>query len=185
MSSLDDAWRWYESVKTLTEDMARLGRRYWDRAEWADPLGRDNRFRDVDSSDIAGRVNTVLGGQDGDRDLEDLGVLLLFSIFEAIVRDLAQSDVKKSLPQVLHPAVEHAIKGLINDIESGSFGKVTQAFKGMDADLIEEVNQVRRYRNWVAHGRRGDQPAKVDPRLAYDRLNRFLERMADAAGQEP
>jgi hypothetical protein len=43
-----------------------------------------------------------------------------------------------------------------------------------DVNLTEEVNQVRRYRNWVAHGRRMEQPAAVDPATAYDRLKRFL-----------
>ena len=44
------------------------------------------------------------------------------------------------------------------------------------AGLVEEVNQVRRYRNWVAHGRRDDLRPKdnVEPREAYDRLTRFL-----------
>jgi len=46
---------------------------------------------------------------------------------------------------------------------------------------MEEVNQVRRYRNWVAHGRRDGPPAAVDPRTAYDRLQRFLDRMSAAA----
>ena len=42
-----------------------------------------------------------------------------------------------------------------------------------DHDL-EEVNQVRRYRNWVAHGRRAAQPAAVSPKVAFERLTRFL-----------
>ncbi len=180
ISSLDDAWLWYESVKTLTEDMTRLASHFWDKDPWVEALRLDNRFRHIESSDIERRAKTVKG------DLDDLGVLLLFSVFEAIVRDQAKIDVRQSLSQPLHPAVDHAINNLIWEIESGSFGKVTDAFKGMDADLIEEVNQVRRYRNWVSHGRRGPQPPIVTPSSAYDRLNRFLERMAEAAaGQAP
>jgi hypothetical protein len=175
IASLEDAWKWYESVRLLTEHMGRLGENYRNREEWAEALGRDNHFKHVSSSQIKGRVETTLA------DLDDLGVLLLFSVFEANVRDQATLDVKQSLPPVLHPAVDHAIKGLISDIENGSFGKVTDAYKGMDIDLIEEVNQVRRYRNWVAHGRRDPRPPAVKPRSAYDRLKRFLERMADAA----
>lgn len=43
-------------------------------------------------------------------------------------------------------------------------------------DLIEQVNQVRRYRNWVAHGRREDMrpEAEVYPKTAYDRLQKIL-----------
>lgn len=179
ISSLDDAWRWYQSVKTLTQDMERLGRRFWNVEGWAQGLSQDNRFRYVESAEIADRARTILN------DLEDLGVLVLFSVFEAIVRDRAQIDVERSLPPLLHPAVDHAIRELTRDIQTGSFGKVVDAFKGMDPDLIEEVNQVRRYRNWVAHGRRGEQPDYVDPLRAQDRLNRFLEQMIEAAAGPP
>jgi hypothetical protein len=60
-------------------------------------------------------------------------------------------------------------------IEQGSFFKVLEPYKDLDANLIEEVNQVRRYRNWVAHGRRTEQPSAVSPATAYDRLKRFLD----------
>jgi hypothetical protein len=175
IASLDDAWRWYESVKSLTGDMARLGRRYWNLDEWANALSEDNRFRFVEAPEIEERATRVVN------DLDDLGVLLLFSVFEAMVRAKAQLDVKDSLPEQLHPAVGHAIEELLSSIEHGSFGKVTEAFKRLDHDLIEEVNQVRRYRNWVAHGRRGEQPSFVDPPAARDRLDRFLRMMEKAA----
>src|SRR5205823_3459550 len=110
-------------------------------------------------------------------DLEDLGVLLLFSVFEARVRDRAWKDIKDSLPSQLHPAVDHALQELQKDIASGRSGKVTQAFQGMDINQVEEVNQVRRFRNWVAHGRQNERPASVTPEKAYDRLTRFLKRM--------
>ncbi len=48
--------------------------------------------------------------------------------------------------------------------------------------LIEQVNQVRHFRNWVAHGQRplkeGEQLATVDPEAAYKRLKTFLERLS-------
>jgi hypothetical protein len=37
-------------------------------------------------------------------------------------------------------------------VGEGSFFAVLQSYKGPDDNLIEQVNQVRRYRNWVAHG---------------------------------
>src|SRR5438132_1541200 len=70
ISALEDAWTWYESVRTLTKDMERLGRLFWDRSEWADALTRDNRFRSVTEAEITDRVRTVHD------DLDDLGVLL-------------------------------------------------------------------------------------------------------------
>ena len=55
--------------------------------------------------------------------------------------------------------------------------ETSSAIVDFDANLIEEVNQVRRYRNWVAHGRRTPQPAAVTPATAYDRLKRFLDHL--------
>jgi hypothetical protein len=175
ISSLDDAWRWYHCVRTLAQDMDRLGERFWDREEWAQALGRDNRFRSVKAIDLQAGAKTISD------DLDDLAVLLMFSVFEAIVRDRARIDVENSLPTRLHPAVEHAVQELKKDIGIGSFGRVTRAFRGVDPSLVEEVNQVRRYRNWVAHGRRGEPTDSVTPEKAYDRLNRFLKRMAEVA----
>jgi hypothetical protein len=175
ISSLDDARTWYQCVHTLAKQIDRLGTKYWDRQELALLLSRDNHFRFIEASHLHESASTIL------QDLDDLAVLLMFSVFEARVRDQAWSDIKDSLPSSLHPAVSHALQELQQDIESGSFGKVTQAFKSMDVNLVEEVNQVRRYRNWVAHGRHGTQPAAITPETAYDRLTRFLKRMAEVA----
>jgi hypothetical protein len=73
-----------------------------------------------------------------------------------------------------HFALRIAASEEIERLRDGSFFHVLEPFKEPDHDLVEQVNQVRRYRNWVAHGRRGDAPAFVDPPGAYDRLTRFL-----------
>jgi hypothetical protein len=60
-------------------------------------------------------------------------------------------------------------------LREGSFFRVLEAYKGpVDVKLVEQINQVRKYRNWVAHGRRGKPDANVEPRDAYDRLQAFL-----------
>jgi hypothetical protein len=74
-------------------------------------------------------------------------------------------------------AIKRALEEMKEGIEHGSFFKVLEPYKELNANLIEEVNQVRRYRNWVAHGRRTVQPAAVNPTTAYDRLSRFLEHL--------
>jgi len=61
-----------------------------------------------------------------------------------------------------HPAVLSAIKNLKDSIENGSFAKLTEAYKKMDGDLTTQVNQVRKFRNWVAHGRRDEPENSVD-----------------------
>jgi hypothetical protein len=175
ISTLDQACRWYEGERDLAKDMHRIGSNYWDEEPYASKLALDNRFRSVESSAIGERARAVLG------DLDDLAVLLLFSVFEAIVRDQALIDVDGSLRYPLHPAVGHAVEDLKDDLRGGSFARVTAAYKSLDANLLEQVDQVRRYRNWVAHGRRGKQPELVDPARAFDRLNQFLDKMTEAA----
>jgi hypothetical protein len=124
ISSLKDAWGWYESVLTLAGDMKRLGERFWNREDWSEALSRDNRFQSVRAIDLQDRARTISD------DLDDLAVLLMFSVFEAIVRDQARIDVEDSLPKRLHPAVDHAIKELKEEIESGSFGRVRRPLRG-------------------------------------------------------
>jgi hypothetical protein len=176
IASLADAWRSYESVRVLTLAMRRLGQKHWDNLPWDGDLGRDEHLRYLDAPDVRGRSEAVLG------DLDDLCVLLLFSVFEATVRERVLADVERELPPLHHAALRQAVAAMKEAIEHGSFYKVLDPYKELDADLIEEVRQVRRYRNWVAHGRRGEQPDTVDPRTAHVRLQRFLDRLTASAG---
>lgn len=169
IASLDDAWRWYESARRLARTMRRLGEQHWDNLPWNGDLGRDNHLKDLTSAEILNGSQTVLD------DLDDLCVLLLFSVFEATIRERILAEIEAELPPLRHPAIKRALKEMKEDIEQGSFFKVLEPYKDFDANLIEQVNQVRRYRNWVAHGRRTQQPAVVNPATAYDRLKRFLE----------
>ncbi|HKI36991.1 MAG TPA: hypothetical protein VKA46_34380 [Gemmataceae bacterium] len=173
ISSLDDAWKWYTSVKELTLAMFAMGAKHWNSLPWDGDLGRDDRLRDIEAPEILDWAKGVLG------DLDDLCVMLLFSVFEATVRERALADVAAELPTLRHPALQHAVRTLNEALEHGSFYKVTEAYKGLDPDLIEQVNQVRKYRNWVAHGRRGEPQNSVDPNTAYTRLQRFLDRLAE------
>jgi len=49
----------------------------------------------------------------------------------------------------------------------------------MDDDLTTQVNQVRKFRNWVAHGRRDEPENSVDPKAAKGRLDLYLQRLAE------
>lgn len=149
--------------------MRRLGDRYWNNLPWQGDLGRDNHLKDLDSARILNDSRTVL------EDLDDLCMLLLFSVFEATIRERVLAEVEAQLPPLHHVAIKRALGEMKEGIEHGSFFKVLEPYKDYDPHLIEEVNQVRRYRNWVAHGRRSAQPAAVDPVTAYDRLKRFLD----------
>jgi len=60
-------------------------------------------------------------------------------------------------------------------VEEASFFKILIPFKALDPDLVEKVNPVGRYRNWVAQGRRGRKPPAVDPKPADQRLSPFWD----------
>ncbi|MBY0528498.1 MAG: hypothetical protein K2R98_34225 [Gemmataceae bacterium] len=168
IASLADAWRWYESARRLARTMGRLGEKHWNSLPWDGDLGRDDYLRELTSAEILDDSQSVLD------DLDDLCVLLLFSVFEATIRERVLADVEAELPPLRHVAIKRALDDMKEGIEHGSFFKVLEPYKEFDVNLIEQVNQVRRYRNWVAHGRRTEQPAAVDPTTAYDRLRRFL-----------
>jgi hypothetical protein len=85
--------------------------------------------------------NTILS------DLEDLAVLVLFSVFEATVRTQALAEIEREVGQISHVAILQAIKDLKDAMENGSFAKVTRALKKMDTDLTTQIDQIRKFRN--------------------------------------
>ncbi len=178
--SLDDAWSWYRAVRTLAFDMKRLARK-WDDPTLADVLGRDNHLRHRTKADLQDMAETIL------EELDDLSILVLFSVFESTVRARAVADVDREMTSMRHPAILRAIKDLKDSIQNGSFGKVTAAYQKMDNDLTAQVDQVRKFRNWVAHGRRDEPQNDVKPGDAMDRLGRYLARLVEieAAGVTP
>jgi hypothetical protein len=166
--SLEDAWEWYLAVRTLAYDMRHLAGKC-DRPEWEAVLGRDNRLRHRSAAELRDMSQTVLD------DLDDLAVLVLFSVFEATVRARAGADVDREMALITHVALKQAVRELKEAIASGSFAKVTAAFQKMDNDLTAQVNQVRKFRNWVAHGRRDAPENNVTPAGAFERLGRYLD----------
>lgn len=87
---------------------------------------------------------------------------------------------------ITHVAMKQAIEELKEAIASGSFAKVTSAYRNMDVDLTGRVNQVRKFRNWVAHGRRDAPENHVTPDEAFKRLTHYLDLLtASQTGGAP
>lgn len=176
MTTLEDAWAWYQAVKQGAKRLAHLSK-YWALLPWGGDeswvrrVENDNVLRHVEGDQLAADAALV---QDN---LEDLAVLVLFSVFEANVRDIVVSQVQPEVGLLRHPSLKAAGADVLQAVTEGSFFRVIDPFKtSVTNDLIEQVNQVRRYRNWVAHGRRPDNrpDALVDPKEAYRRLQAFL-----------
>jgi hypothetical protein len=169
MNTLDDAWRWYSVTRDNLLRMNSLARRYWQQLPWEGELGRNDEFRLLESADVLSETRFSLDF------LDDLAVVVLFSVFEATIRSEVKLQVEKELVQLAHPVLRKAADDALWVVNEGSFARVLEPYKAQGhADLIEEANQVRRYRNFVAHGRRGEQPVSITPRAAYDRLTRLL-----------
>lgn len=173
MTSVDEAWDWYLASKKQMQQLRRLAKRYWAELPWDGKLGRDNVLCTLEADEVAAQAELTLAH------LDDLAIVVLFSVFEARVREFVAIQVRLEARSLRHVALRRAASEVIEAIEQGSFGRLTEPFKELDHDLVEEVSQVRRYRNWVAHGKRGDRPATVDPQVAHERLRRFLTMLAD------
>jgi hypothetical protein len=171
IQSLGDAWKWYTAVRTLAYDMIHVAGR-WDRPEWAAAASHDNRLGDRTAGDLSDMARTILD------DLDHLAVLVLFSVFESSVRAQAEADVDRELALISHAAVLQVVKELKEAIANGSFAKVTAAYQQLNTDLTAQVNQIRKFRNWVAHGRRGEPENNVLPDEAFERLTRYLDLLS-------
>lgn len=184
MITLGEAWDWYSSTRSCLLLFARIGRRHWESFPDDSPLWRDDAFRQLQSNTIA--RDTDLGLEH----LDDLAVMVFFSAFEAIVRERVLAKLQAERDRILGQIagdredvggkiLAGVVDASVEEIRKKAFHRVLEIFKAMDAGLVEEVNQVRRYRNWVAHGRRSERPTSVDPTTAHERLTRFLETMTD------
>jgi hypothetical protein len=169
MIDLDDAWTWYVTTRTQVKLFGRLGRKHWDELPWDGALGKDDKLKSLEAEAI------VTGSAFCLDHLDDFAVLILFSMFESVVRAQVLSDVEDEKSRLRHALIIRIVADATDEIEHGSFYRVLQVLKGLDANVIEEVHQVRRYRNWVAHGRRTAKPDAVDPETAFRRLKEFLD----------
>jgi len=170
MMTLGEGWVFYKKVRESLERMKRLGTRYWGTIPWEQaPWRSDNQFAELEARSV------IKSADIGLRHLDDQAIVVLFSVFEAIVRGKILEEIRKERHDSRHRVIIAAIQAAMERVSEGSFFNVLEAYKGPDNNLIEEVNQVRRFRNWVAHGRRNDEPSSVTPPQAYERLTRFVQ----------
>lgn len=182
MGTLDAAWDWYVAAQDGAKRLAHLAK-FWDEFPWNQDdawvkrVERDNVLRHVSGLDLTAGARTLTD------ELDDLAVLVLFSVFEAQVRQLVLDQVEPEIAGLRHPSLVSAGQDVRDALTQGSFGRILQAFKLTDADkdLVAQVNQIRAWRNWVTHGRRPESrpPDAVRPQDARDRLTAFLNRIRE------
>lgn len=169
MRTLGEAWSWYTKGRRLLQLMGRLGRRYWNDLPW-EVMGRDDSFRSLEGIDVQRDADEVLA------EFDDIAIFVFFSVFESIVRDHVWGELSSEVASFSHPALKRIAGRLRENIEEGSFyAHVLDLYKESDPNLLEEVNQIRKYRNWVAHGRRKEKKEEnTTPSDAFTRLQAFL-----------
>jgi hypothetical protein len=170
MNTLAGAWQWYQNARQQITLFQRLTRRYWPLLPWDGSLDRDDELKAVDPARVSADADAGLDY------LDDLAVVVLFSVFESMVRGAALEAFREQTAAAGHPVVQAVMADARGGIEGGSFYRVLSAYRGVvGPDLIEQVNQVRKYRNWVAHGRRDTdrRTENVTPLAAYNRLQEF------------
>ncbi len=186
MKTLQDAWDWYTSARTNLQKMQRLGTHHWDHESLKDAsIWTDEKFKQVEASEIRSETDTAI------QPLNDLGVLVLFSVFEAAVRDHFEGEIRPLTTNLDHPILKDAAENVLDGIRQGSFAnKVLSPLQDqgrITSELSDKVKQVRDYRNWIAHGKREPRSANIinlTAREAFDRLKEFLDTLGIAVEAE-
>jgi hypothetical protein len=185
MKTLAEAWSWYRATKENLQRMRRLGGKHW-RSLFleATSIWKDERFKRLEAQEIVEETTASL------EPIDDLAIIVLFSVFESNVREYLVEGIKPEADALTDPILKEAAKDAIKGVEEGSFyRRVLDPLSKQDRvlpDLVDQVNQVRNYRNWVAHGRRerDDGMSNVTPRMAYERLTQFLAALGIATEPE-
>lgn len=182
MKTLADAWGWYLATKRNLTRMRRLGEKHWGDSLSIASIWQDDMFRMLEASDIVEETKISL------KPIDDLAVVVLFSVFESNVRDFLTALMKPQADVLTDPILRVAAADAIQGVEEGSFfRRVLYPLKEqgrVSAELVTQVDQVRDYRNWVAHGRRDAPTNNVTPEVAYERLAKFLNDLGIAVNSE-
>ncbi|HVC96875.1 MAG TPA: DUF4145 domain-containing protein [Pirellulales bacterium] len=186
MKTLQDAWDWYDSTKTNIRRMQRLGSRHWNDDSLAGTsIRKDEKFKQIEADDIRREASRALDP------IDDLGILVLFSVFESAVRDHLEGVVEPLRATLERTVLQKAADDALEGIKYGSFANNVltplQDQQRITAELSDKVKQVRDYRNWVAHGRREPRPQNVinlTASQAFARLKEFLDTLGIAVEAE-
>lgn len=114
-----------------------------------------------------------------ENELNDLTVLSLVAVFEQLLldylKDLGKETIKKEEEILSKSVLKYALK----NSDRWHFKDILDIFKSiLSNELVGSVKQVYDYRNWVAHGKKETTSiTKIDPEVAYDRLNEFIGRL--------
>jgi len=115
-------------------------------------------------------------------ELDDLVVLALFAGFEAwLLQEISEVLCAKGEP--ITAFSQEVFAYARSALQRESLAKLLDVYKTiMPAKTVDQVKEIKRYRDWVAHGKRKPRPLAITPKEAYERLNEFITQTQKAKG---
>lgn len=115
--------------------------------------------------------------KEAEAQVRDLVVLSLYAAFEARLRDHVARRAGL-LRRVVRPDREFGevlTEEFSKYFGSSRFGGLLELFShAVGSDLMKGAKDIRKFRHWLAHGRRGPSVPSVTPLAAYRSLTEFL-----------
>ncbi|MCY6355267.1 hypothetical protein [Clostridium sp. ZS2-4] len=133
-------------------------------------------------------ANTVIGSKEpreikenllvAENELNDLTILSLVASFEQLVLDFTVKIVEENVGNTENTLFYQMSKYAFKNADRWHFGDILDLFKSViNPQIIGDVKQVYRYRNWVAHGKKDRKPLALEPYIAHERLSQFLYKL--------
>lgn len=108
------------------KQQAKLARRlagtHWDALPWDGSVGRDAFLRDLDPEQVVQSADWITD------ELADLAVLVLFSVFEAAVRETVLAEVQPEIERLRHRTLRQAADQACAAVREGSFFRVIEPY---------------------------------------------------------
>src|SRR5258708_3130394 len=103
MKTLADAWEWYLSTKRNLDLLQGLGLKHWAGSSMENAsIGGDEKFKELEPATIGQETEIGL------RPIDDLAVVVLFSVFEAIVRNHVAARIEPEAAGLSDPILKQA-----------------------------------------------------------------------------
>ncbi len=93
MKTLEEGWKWYQQARSQVRLIHRLASTYWHELPWQGKLEKDDRFKRLDQRELEEQSQFTL------EQMDDLAVLVLFSVFECQIRDQLVSEIRMEVSQ--------------------------------------------------------------------------------------
>lgn len=167
IEELDALWADYQSAR----DAMRVARHALDRPD-ADLLHHTSYAGQ-------GRDMAVPALQRAQESTERAHLVILWAHFEQALQAFVRDRVGAALDQSNDPVFPPLSEPVLARLDRWQSDRLVAAFQPwVDAQLLEQVNQIRRYRNWLAHKDRQPPPA-ISADMAYRILRAFLAQLPE------